>query len=186
MLSLIDKYKKEAVPEMMKKFGYKNEMAVPKISKVVINTGFGRQIIGKSSDEQKKIQNSALEDLGLICGQRPILTKAKKSIATFKLRQGMFIGTMVTLRGKKMISFLERLINLALPRTRDFRGIEPKSIDGQGNLTIAIKEHISFPEILPERAKSIFGFEATIVTTAKTKKEGLELLKLIGFPIKNE
>lgn len=184
MLKLIDKYKKEVIPQMMEKFGYRNAMAVPKIEKVVVNTGFGKQISGKSSEEQKKIQNAILEDLTIICGQRPILTRAKKSISTFKLRKGMFIGVMVTLRGKKMIDFLERLINLAFPRTRDFRGIDSKSVDKQGNLTIAIREHIVFPEILPEKAKSIFGFEITVVTTAKSKERGLELLRLLGFPIK--
>lgn len=181
---LIEKYKNEVIPSMMEKFGYKNSMAVPKIDKVVVNTGFGRQISGKTTEEQKKIVDSVIEDLSLICGQRAIKTSAKKSIATFKIRQGMPLGSMVTLRGKKMIDFLERLIHIVLPRTRDFRGIEKKSVDQEGNLTIAIKEQIAFPEILPERAKSIFGLEVTIVTTAKKREEGLELLRLMGFPIK--
>ena len=181
---LAEKYKSEVIPEMMKKFGYKNKMAVPKIDKVVVNTGFGRQISDKTTEEQKKIVDSILEDLTFICGQKAIKTSAKKSIASFKIRQGMPVGAMVTLRGKKMTDFLERLIHVVLPRTRDFRGIERKSVDKEGNLTIAIKEQIAFPEILPERAKSIFGLEVTIVTTAKKREEGLELLKLLGFPIK--
>jgi large subunit ribosomal protein L5 len=184
MLRLQDKYNKEVVPEMMKKFGYQNKMAVPRIEKVVINTGFGRLISGKTSEEQKKTYELILEDLALICGQRPILTKAKKSISGFKIREGMPIGAMTTLRRKMMYDFLERLIHIALPRSRDFRGIDPKSLDKKGNLTIAIKEHISFPEILPEKAKTIFGLELTVVTTAKNREEGLELLKLLGFPIK--
>ena len=125
-----------------------------------------------------------LEDLGLICGQRPVLRKAKKSISGFKLRKGMKVGAMVTLRGGKMYDFLERLIKIALPRTRDFRGIDQKAIDGKGNLTIGVREHIVFPEISPEKSKMNFGLEISVVTTAKDRKEGLELLKLMGFPIK--
>jgi len=181
---LPEKYKKEAIPAMKEKFGYKNDMAVPKIEKVIVNTGFGRQIAGKTAEEQKKIQDFILEELSLICGQRAVLTKAKKAIAAFKVRQGMSLGARATLRGKKMIDFLERLIHLALPRSRDFQGIEPKSVDKEGNLTLGIKEHIAFPEILPEKAKNIFGLEVTVVTTAKTREEGLELFKLLGFPIK--
>ncbi len=184
MLRLKDKYNKEVILALMEKFGYKNALAVPKIEKVVVNTGFGRLISGKTSEEQKKIYKSILEDLAMICGQYPKLTKAKKSISGFKIREGMPIGAMVTLRRKMMYDFLERLIHVALPRSRDFRGINPKSLDKKGNLTVAIKEHISFPEILPERAKTIFGLELTVVTTAKNKEEGLELLKLLGFPIK--
>jgi large subunit ribosomal protein L5 len=185
MLKLPEKYKKEVMPAMKEKFGYQNDMAVPEIEKVVINTGFGRLISGKTSEEQKKITGSILEDLTLISGQRPILTKAKKSISGFKIREGIPVGAMITLRKRMMYDFLERLIHIALPRSRDFRGIDPKSVDEKGNLTVAIKEHIAFPEILPERAKTIFGIEITVVTTAKTKEEGLELLKLLGFPIKD-
>lgn len=184
MIRLIEKYKKEVISAMQEKFGYKNVMAVPKIEKVVINTGFGKLVSGKTSEEQKKIQSSILDDLTLICGQRPILTRAKKSIAGFKTREGMPIGVKVTLRSKKMGDFLERVIHIALPRSRDFRGIELKSFDKNGELTIPIKEHIVFPEVLPEKAKTIFGFEITIVTTAKAREESIELLKLIGFPIK--
>lgn len=184
MLRLREKYEKEVVPQMMERFGYKNKMAVPKIEKVVINTGFGRQVSGKTADEQKKIIEAILEDLALISGQKPILKKAKKSISGFKIKKGMPVGATVTLRRKRMNDFLERLIHIALPRLRDFRGIEPKSFDKEGNLTIGIKEQIVFPEISPEKVKNIFGLEITIVTTAKKREEGIELLKLLGFPIK--
>jgi len=184
MLRLKEKYKKEVIPQMMEKFGYKNPMAVPKIEKVVLNTSFGKLVSGKTSEEQKKIYQPILEDLALICGQKPILKGAKKSISTFKIREGLPIGATVTLRRKRSADFLERLIHIALPRSRDFRGIDPKSIDKKGNLTIGIKEHITFPEILPERAKTIFGLEVTVVTNAKSREEGIELLRLLGFPIK--
>lgn len=184
MLHLQDKYIKEVIPAMMKKFGCKNKMAVPKIEKVIVNTGFGRLVAGKSYEEQKKIWETILNDLSLITGQRPVLTKAKRAISGFKTRIGLPIGAMVTLRGKRMSDFLERLIYITLPRSRDFRGLEEKSIDKRGNLTIGVKEHIAFPEILPERAKNIFGLEITVVTNAKKREEGLELLRLLGFPIK--
>jgi len=184
MLRLQEKYQKEVIPAMMEKFGYRNKMAVPKIEKVVINTGFGREVTGKTSEEQKKIQDTVLQDLSLISGQRPVLTRAKKSISGFKTREGQVIGAAVTLRGKKMSDFLERLIHIALPRLRDFRGIEISSFDKKGNLTIGLREHIAFPEILPEKAKTIFGLEITVVTTAKSREEGIELLKSLGFPIK--
>jgi len=185
MLRLKDKYNKEVIPEMMKKFGYKNIMVVPKIKKVVVNTSFGKLISGKTKEEQKKIFTFVLNDLALITSQRPILTKAKKSIAGFKIRQGLPIGAEVTLRKQMMYDFLERVIHIALPRSRDFQGINSKSVDSKGNLTIGIKEHIAFPEISIEKAKFIFGFEITVVTTAKTREEGLELLRLLGFPLKS-
>jgi len=185
MFSLKEKYKKEVIPQMMEKFGCKNPMAVPKIEKVVVNTSFGRLIAGKTTEEQRKIQEAILNDLSLICAQFPILTKAKKSIAGFKIREGFPIGARVTLRKRKMYDFLERLINITLPRTRDFRGIDQKSVDKSGNLTIGIKEHIAFPEIAPEKVKTIFGFEITVVTTAKNREEGIGLLRLLGFPIKS-
>jgi large subunit ribosomal protein L5 len=185
MIRLQDKYKKEVVLAIKERFGYKSPMAVPRIEKVVINTGFGRAISGKSSDEQKKIAEGILNDLTLICGQRPVLTKAKKSISGFKLRKDLAIGAKITLRRKRMYDFLERLIHIALPRTRDFRGINPSSIDKKGNLTIGIREHIVFPEILPEKIKLNFGFEITVNTTTKKREEGLELLRLLGFPIKS-
>jgi len=184
MLRLPEKYQKEVIPSMQEKFGYKNNMAVPKIEKVIVNTGFGRLVSGKTSDEQKKIVDFILDDLALITGQKPILTQAKKSISGFKIQKGSFVGAMVTLRGKRMYDFLERLIQIALPRCRDFQGLEPNSIDKKGNLTIGIQEHIAFPEILPEKAKNIFGLEITVVTNAKKREEGIKLLRLIGFPIK--
>lgn len=184
MQTLIDKYNTEVIPRMISKFGYKSKMAVPRIEKVIVNTGFGRQVSGKGAEEQKKISDSILEDITMICGQRGVKTLAKKSIAGFKIRAKMPLGVKVTLRGKKMVDFLERLIHLVLPRTRDFKGIEPKSFDEKGNLTLAVKEHIIFPEIMPEKAKNIFGLEITAVSTAQTREEGLELFRLLGFPIK--
>jgi len=184
MLRLPEKYKNEVIPVMRQKFGYSNTMAVPKIKKVVINTGFGKLVAGKTTEEQKKIQDAILEDLALICGQRPILTRAKKSISGFKIRQEMPVGARVSLRGKRMNDFLERLIHIGLPRSRDFRGIDQKSFDRKGNLTIGIREQITFPEILPEKVKTIFGFEITIVTNTESKEEGIALLRLLGFPIK--
>ena len=184
MLTLKEKYNKEVVPKMMEEFGYKNKMAVPKIEKVVVNTGFGKMIISKTSGEQKKAYELILDDLSLICAQRPTLTKAKKSISGFKLREGMPVGARVTLRGRKMYDFLERVIYVAIPRFRDFRGIELKSFDKDGNLTIAVREHIVFPEVSSEKAKNIFGFEITIATTAKNREHGIGLLRLLGFPIK--
>jgi len=183
-MHLREKYQKEVIPQMMEKFNYKNPMAVSKIEKVVINTGFGRLISNLTGQDQEKTVNFILNDLSLICGQNPVKTRAKKSIAGFKIRKGVPIGARVTLRRKKMYDFLERLIHIALPRSRDFRGIDSKSVDEKGNLTVGIKEHICFPEVSPEKAKSIFGLEITVVTTAKSREEGLELLRLMGFPIK--
>ena len=184
MIPLKEKYQKEVIPAMMKQFGYQSVMAVPRISKVVLNTGFGRLVAGKAGEEQKKIQEAIINDLSLIAGQRAVLTRAKKAIAVFKTRQGMPIGACCTLRGEKMYSFLARVIGIALPRSRDFQGIEVKSMDQKGNLTFAIKEQIAFPEISPEKTKMLFGFEITVATNAKNKEQGLALLKLMGFPIK--
>jgi len=184
MYHLLEKYHKEAVPAMQKKFGLKSPMAVPRIEKVVLNTGFGRQVAGKTSDEQKKFYEPVLADLALICGQKPVLTRAKKSIASFKTRQGMPIGAMATIRGKKMYDLLERVIKIALPRSRDFRGLDRGSFDERGNLTISIKEQIIFPEIFSEKIRNIFGFQMTVVVNAKNKEQGMELLKLMDFPIK--
>jgi large subunit ribosomal protein L5 len=183
-MRLKERYQKEIVAEMKEKFGYKNVMAVPRLEKVVVNTGFGRQVVGKSGDELKKVYEAVINDIGLICGQRPVLTKSKKSIATFKTRQGMPLGAAVVLRGKKMYDFVERVIAIALPRSRDFRGLDKKAFDEKGNLSIGIKEHIIFPEILPEKVRNIFGIEITVVTSAKNKEEGINLLKAMGFPIK--
>lgn len=185
MLRLKEKYNKEVVPEMMKKFGYKSPLAVPKTKKVVVNTGFGRLVSGKASKDQEKILESILGDLSLITGQKPIKTLAKKSIASFKIRESIPIGAKVTLRKKMMYDFLERLIHVALPRSRDFQGITPSSFDKKGNLTIGVREHIAFPEVSPEKTKNIFGLEITVATNAKSREEGVELLKLMGFPIKS-
>jgi large subunit ribosomal protein L5 len=183
-MRLKEKYNKEVVKAMMEKFGYSSVMAVPRMVKVAVNTGFGRLVVGKTNDEQKKIANAIAEDLSLISGQKTVITFAKKSIATFKTRAGMPMGAMVTLRGEKMFSLLERLINVALPRTRDFRGLEEKSFDGNGNLNIAIREDIVFPEISPEKSKSIFGLEVTVVIKNGKREEKIELCRLLGFPIK--
>ena len=184
MEKLAEKYKEEVIPAMMQKFGYKNPMAVPSIKKVVLNSSFGKEAVGKTGAEREKMQNLILQDLSLIAGQKPNLVKSKKSIAGFKLRQGLEIGAVVTLRKGRMWDFLERLVYLSLPRSRDFKGIDPKSIDKRGNLSIGFKEHIMFPEIFTEKEKTIFGLETTVVTNAKSKEEGLELYKLMGFPIK--
>jgi len=185
ILDLKEKYAKKTIQELMEKFGYKNKMAVPKIEKVVVNCGFGKMISGKTGQEREKIQNHILESLALITGQRPVLQKARKSISGFKLKKGMPVGAMVTLRGRRMYDFLEKLIYLVLPRKRDFRGISKESFDQNGNLTIGFKEYTPFPEVRAEKEKGIFGFEVTVVTSAKTKEEGIELLKSLGFPIKD-
>lgn len=184
MESLKERYNKIVVPELMKKLGYKNRMAVPSIKKVVINSSFGKAVVGKSASEREKIQNLIMQDLSLIAGQKTNLVKSRKSIAGFKLREGLEIGAVVTLRKNRMWDLLERLIYISLPRSRDFKGLDPKSIDKCGNLSIGFKEHIFFPEIFTEKEKTIFGFEITVVTNAKSKEEGLELYKLLGFPMK--
>ena len=186
MERLKEKFEKTVIPKMMEIFGYKSKMAVPRIEKVVINTGFGRLVAGLTKQEREKISNEIAHDLSLITGQKPLFTKARKSIAGFKIRKGMVIGAKVTLRGKRMYDFLERLIYIALPRTRDFRGIDPDSIDKNGNLTIGIKEHIVFPEVSSENVRRIFGLEITVVTNAKTREEAEKLYRLLGFPLKNE
>lgn len=183
-MRLKEKYKKEIVPAMMEKFGYKNIMEVPRFEKVVVNTSFGKMISGKSREEQKKIKDAIVNTLALICGQKPVLTKARKSISSFKIRKGMEIGAMVTLRGDRMYDFLDRVINIALPRSRDFRGVEERSFDEKGNLTIPVKEHIIFPEVSAEKERTIFGFEITVVMSTKKREEGIELMRLAGLPIK--
>ena len=182
---LKEKYQKQVVPAMMKKFGYKNPMAVPAIKKVVINSSFGKEAVGKTGGEREKLQNLITQDLSLIAGQATTLVKSKKSIAGFKLREGLEIAAVVTLRKDRMWDFLERLIQLSLPRSRDFKGLDTKSIDKGGNLSIGFKEHIMFPEIFTEKEKTIFGLQITVVTNAKSKEEGLELFKLLGFPMKD-
>lgn len=173
-------YAKKVTAEMEKEFGYSNAMAVPKILKVVVNVGIGKII--KENDKIEEVVNSLTQ----ITGQKAVKTKAKKAIAGFKVREGMEVGVKVTLRGKRMWNFIDRLINATLPRTRDFQGINPKSVDSAGNLNIGIKEHMIFPEISPERVKHIFGMQVTISTTAKSQAEGMALFKLMGFPIKKD
>lgn len=175
---LREKHTTEVVDKMIKEFGYKNVMSVPKITKVVVNLGLGK-ILRDSKDDLKKIA----KDVEMIAGQKPVITKAKKAISNFKTREGMPVGLMVTLRGARMYEFLDRLINIALPQVRDFRGLSKKSFDRNGNYSIGIKEHIIFPEVAKDDIKNIFGMEISIVTTAKTDKEAYKLLKELGFPI---
>src|SRR3990167_6649904 len=186
MQKLKEKYNKEIIPQMMEKFGYKNRMAVPKITKVTLNSSFGKDTVSKTSGEREKVQKFIMSDLALIAGQQPRLVKSKKSIAGFKLREGLEIAAMVTLRKQKMWDFLERFIYLSLPRSRDFQGLNPKSIDQHGNMNIGFREHISFPEIFIEKEKTIFGLEVTVSTNAKNREEGEALFRLLGLPLKSE
>lgn len=172
------RYKEEIVSALMEKFQYKNIMEVPKLNKIVINIGLG------SAKDNPKALESALKELEIIAGQRPVITTAKKSIANFKLREGMKIGTKVTLRGEKMYDFLDRLINIALPRVRDFRGVSTSSFDGRGNYALGIKEQLIFPEIVYDMIDQIRGMDIIIVTTAKTDEESKALLELLGMPFK--
>ena len=169
-------YKDEIVDAMIKKFGYKNIMEEPKLDKIVVNIGVGE------AKENAKVLESAVRDLEIITGQKPIVTKAKKSIATFKIREGMSIGCKVTLRGEKMYDFLDRLVNLALPRVRDFRGVNPNSFDGRGNYSLGIKEQLIFPEIEYDKVDKVRGMDVICVTTAKTDEEARELLRLFNMP----
>ncbi|MEK7090766.1 MAG: 50S ribosomal protein L5 [Patescibacteria group bacterium] len=178
MSMLEQKYHKIVLPELKKKFAHSSNMASPRITKVVINTGFGR----RTKEEQTRIKNT----LSRIAGQLVADRQSRKSMASFKTRQGQIIGASATLRGERMYSFLAKLFFVALPRTRDFRGINEESLDSGGNLTIGIKEHIVFPEAASEDARSIFGFEVTIVARAKSKTEALELFKLLGVPFKKK
>lgn len=171
-------YEKDIVENMMKKFSYKNKMEVPKVEKIVVNMG-----LGEAKENAKAIEN-AVRDLSIITGQKPIVTKAKKSIAAFKLRAGMPIGCKVTLRGEKMYSFINRLINLSLPRVRDFRGVSANSFDGRGNYTLGVKEQLMFPEIQYDKIDKIRGMDIVFVTTANTDEEAKELLTLFGMPFK--
>ncbi len=177
---LFEMYKQEIVPFLMKQFNYKNIMQVPKLDKITLNIG-----VGKATQDPKLIED-AIKDLELIAGQKPVIRKAKKSISNFKLRQGMVIGCMVTLRGARMYEFFDRLINIALPRVRDFRGASDRSFDGRGNYSLGIKEHIIFPEINVDKVNRIYGMDITIVTTAKTDAEAYELLKAFGFPFRKK
>jgi len=179
MARLKDYYKKEVVPELIKAFGYKNPMEVPRLVKIVVNMGLGEAI------QNVKVLDSAVEEMTKIVGQKPVVTKARKSIATFKLRQGMSIGCCVTLRRERMYEFFDRLVSVALPRVRDFRGIPLKSFDGRGNFALGLKEQIIFPEIDYDKVEKIKGMNIAIVTTAKTDDEARELLKLMGMPFRN-
>jgi large subunit ribosomal protein L5 len=175
---LKEHYQKKVIPALTKEFGYKNVMAVPKIEKVSVNIGLGE------ATQNAKLMDGAVNELGQIAGQKPIVTKAKKSIAAFKLREGMSIGAMVTLRGDRMYEFLDRLMNVALPRVRDFRGVSSKSFDGRGNYTLGIKDQLIFPEIDYNKVEKIKGMNISITTTAKTDAEGLSLLKNMGMPFR--
>ncbi len=179
MARLKELYNNEIVPQLTKDFGYSNVMQVPKIEKVIVNMGLGEAI------QNVKILDSAVEELATITGQKSVITKAKKSIASFKLRQGMPIGCMVTLRRDKMYEFLDRLINVALPRVRDFKGISGKGFDGRGNYSLGIKEQLIFPEIDYDKIDKIKGLNITIVTSAKSDEEGKALLKQLGMPFRN-
>lgn len=176
MSRMKDKYNDEVVKGLMEKFGYKNVMEIPKIEKVVINMGVGEAV------SNPKILDVAVNDMMTIAGQKPVVTRAKKSIAAFKIREGMPIGAKVTLRGERMYQFLDKLLNIALPRVRDFRGVSPRSFDGRGNYTMGIKEQLIFPEIEYDKIDKIRGMDIIIVTTAKTDEEARELLKLMGMP----
>ena len=178
MNSLKELYNKEIKPELMKKFNYSSVMEVPKLEKIVINIG-----VGDGSHDEKMI-DAAVRDLQESAGQKPIVTKAKKSIAGFKLREGQTIGTKVTLRGENMYVFLEKLINVALPRVRDFRGVSPKAFDGRGNYTLGVKDQLIFPEIEYDNVVKLRGMDIVFVTTAKTNEEALELLKGFGIPFR--
>jgi large subunit ribosomal protein L5 len=172
-------YENEVRPQLIKEFNYRNVMEVPKLQTVVLNMGLGEAI------QNIKILDNAVEELALIAGQKVVITRAKKSIASFKLRENMPIGCMVTLRRDRMFDFLDKLIHIALPRVRDFRGVSPKSFDGRGNYTLGIREHIIFPEINYDKIDKVKGLNITIVTSSKTDEEGRTLLKLLGMPFRN-
>lgn len=176
MNRLKEKYQKEIVPSLVKKFNYTSVMAVPKVEKIVVNMGVG-DAVGNA-----KVLDAAVEELALISGQKPMVTKAKKSIAGFKLREGMPIGAKVTLRGERMYEFLDKLVTVALPRVRDFRGVSKKSFDGRGNYTLGVKEQLIFPEINYDKVDKVRGMDIVIVTTANTDEEARELLTELGMP----
>ncbi len=179
---LLTKYRKEVIPAMQAKFKYKNVMSIPKLEKVSVNIGFGRRAVAKETKTIEKL----IQDLTRITGQKPSARKAKKSISGFKLRQGMDVGATVTLRGKRMYDFIDRLISIALPRSRDFHGVDIKGFDEHGNLNLGIKEQTIFPEVSYESVKDIFPLQITIVTTAKKREEGIQLLRFMGFPLQKD
>lgn len=176
MARLKEKYVDEVMKAMMEKFGYKNVMEIPKIEKVILNMGVGEAV------GNPKVLDAAINDMTTIAGQKPVVTRAKKSIAAFKIREGMPIGAKVTLRGERMYQFLDKLLNVALPRVRDFRGVSPRSFDGRGNYTMGVKEQLIFPEIEYDKVDKIRGMDIIIVTTANTDEEARELLRLMGMP----
>lgn len=176
MARLKEKFLNEAAPALQQRFNYKNVMQIPKIEKITINIGLGEAVLNP------KALDGAIQDVLAIAGQKPVVTKAKKSIAAFKLREGMPIGVKVTLRGDRMYEFVDKLINVALPRVRDFRGVSPKSFDGRGNYSLGLREQLLFPEIEYDKIDKIRGMEIVFTTTAKTDEEGRELLKLLGMP----
>ena len=180
MTRLREKYRKDVVPQLQKEFGYTNVMAVPKIEKIVVNMGLGE------ATQNAKLADVGADELGRITGQKPVITRAKKSIAQFKVRKGMPIGTMVTLRGERMWEFLDRLISVALPRVRDFRGVSPRGFDGRGNYTLGLKDQLIFPEIDYMKVDKARGMNISVVTTAKTDEESRKLLQLLGMPFRNQ
>ena len=179
MARLKEVYTQEIIPQLMKEFGYKNVMQVPRLEKIVVNMGLGEAI------QNVKILDSAADEIATITGQKAVITKAKKSIASFKLRQGMPIGCMVTLRKDRMYEFIDRLMNISLPRVRDFKGVSAKGFDGRGNYSLGIKEQLIFPEIDYDKVDKVKGLNISIVTTAKTDEEGRALLKILGMPFRN-
>jgi len=179
MTRLKELYRKDVVPQLMKNFNYRNPMRVPRLEKITLNMGLGEAV------QNVKILDSAVEELSLIAGQRAVITRAKRSIAAFKLREGMPIGVTVTLRRNRMEEFFDKLVNVALPRVRDFRGVSGKAFDGRGNYSLGIREQVIFPEINLDKIDKVKGLNISIVTTAKTDEEGKELLRLMGMPFRN-
>ena len=180
MSRLRERYEKDVIPALKKEFGYGNVMAIPKIEKVVVNMGLGE------ATQNAKIVDTGADELGRITGQKPVITRAKKSIAQFKVRKGMPIGTMVTLRGERMWEFLDRLVSIALPRVRDFKGVSPKGFDGRGNYTLGLRDQLLFPEIEYMKVDKARGMNISVVTTAKTDEESRKLLQLLGMPFRNQ
>jgi large subunit ribosomal protein L5 len=178
MARLKERYEREIVPKLREEFGYRNVMEVPRLSKVVINMGVGDAL------QDDSLLTAAMEDLALISGQRPKITRAKKSVSAFRVRTGMAIGCMVTLRGRRMWEFMDRLITIALPRIRDFRGLSPRGLDGRGNYTLGLREQLIFPEINPDRVQKVRGMDVTIVTTARSDREAEALLRQLGLPLR--
>jgi large subunit ribosomal protein L5 len=179
-MDIKEQYKKIILPKLKEKFGFENDFEAPRLAKVVINVGFGK------NTKEKNYADNIVKTLSRITGQKPVLTKAKKSISAFKIREGMVIGAAVTLRGRRMYDFIQKLIHVTFPRVRDFRGIKKSVIDSTGNMTVGFKENIAFPEIKAEDIESVHGLEISVSTTAKNKEEGEELFKLLGFPFKED